>query len=223
MREAPTASFSLVLGVAMMALACGHERPLAPFDSGTVPDATARDELDAASEASTDGFCAAGDQLCNTDPSERSAHCVVVGDPPIGFSCECNPGFARVPLEPRCRAGATPCLAAAAENWPILRPLDHSDCEARTILECQGGLIYQTKQSVSRDLDELIKGCHNPFARYVRIEFAGGCPSLLEIQYDTAPDEQIADCLVGALATKRWRCAEDPNACELYEYDDLLP
>jgi hypothetical protein len=208
--------------------ACGSSRPLvaeggAPSDA----DVNARAEVEAGDAPEAVGYCSSGDRICNDDPTQSALAgvCTVFGDPPIGWGCVCNPGFSLTPPTPRgqlCRAGTT-CIAAAADAWAIKRPLDHFDCEARTILECQGASEGVGKQTVSADLTALIRSCYEPYGVWIRIEFAAGCPSLLELSNDLDLDKQIADCLVAALAAKRWRCAEDPNACELYEYDTLLP
>jgi hypothetical protein len=197
-----------------------------PADAtSAMPDAEANPFLDPSYDPSMFAVCVPGrDQTCNDNLAQSSLAgvCALVVAPVLGSSCTCNDGFSLNPKTQRCRAGATICLAAAADEWPIKKPLEHADCAARERLECANGFVGGGRQSVSRDLDALIQTCH-PYAVWIRIEFTGGCPSLLEMGRASASDVQTADCMVAALATKRWGCAEDPSACQLYEYDTLIP
>jgi hypothetical protein len=66
--------------------------------------------------------------------------------------------------------------------------------------------------------------CHLAPYDTLRVEFEDGCPRQMNLKRlgSNAPVRpDLIDCLTRELATQRWSCAADPQACSMVEYDTL--
>lgn len=106
--------------------------------------------------------------------------------------------------------------------WDVIVDLDHADCLARPTTECTLGGGSEPLPLAGQLLLFAKQICQLPSYRWVRVEFSEGCPASLSVRA-AGPgtlDPQLVDCLVAALSTQRWRCADEPR-CAVVEWDTL--
>jgi hypothetical protein len=205
------ARISVGLLFACLSIGCGSSTTLAP-------DGSPEGGADTAVEEDGAGFCTPGaDQTCNEDPSLSS----LAGTCTSRGYCICHDGFSISSKTQRCRVGNT-CVAAAADEWSFRMPIDASDCASRAPTICRN------KDLDTSDLDTLMtsSACILPVNLLIRVELAGGCPTLLQASPRglnptlSDQDTQFLSCFATQLASRRFSCAD--STCVL-EGNILLP
>ena len=216
---------AILVGVIVMS-ACGRtilDDPVGELPGASTPFADAASPRADASVATEDAArtpfgCVAGDpdQVCNENPAVNAlwGTCLQSG------GCVCNDGFSYDAATGKCRFGSL-CLASGADPWVFSTNLGLVGCGARPETACVASSNYDALQATVGTL--LMSACGLPPLIYVRVVFADGCPTLVEMKpaVGAAPlDSALTSCVTKALAQQRWRCAE-PTGCALVEWDTL--
>jgi len=112
-----------------------------------------------------------------------------------------------------------------AQPGPATVAIDHSDCAARTPINCgPPGAPSDITGTALHDQLLTFAGsmCHLPPFTWVMVTFDAGCPVLVSVENPFGqPDANLVSCLAQQLGSIRWVCAE-VTSCALVEWD-LLP
>jgi hypothetical protein len=215
----------------LLAVAAGCSRPPLGVSEGGTAGASASGGAGAAGAAgATAGVSGSGGQLacpapaaCNDDLRMSALAGTCALDPSGTYYCQCNDGFSIDMKTWRCRAGSVCDNAAKDDAWPFGLRFDTKDCASRPVTGCPDpGSAFALNQIITSAAAK--NGCPIVDLLTVRIELAGGCPTLLEARTDYLPDlpQPFLSCLGKVLGSLRVGCAPGPG-CALIENDPAGP
>jgi len=209
------ARISVGLLFACLSIGCGSSAPLVPDAGGDGAPSNISDASDAVvqePDAIGAGFCTPGaDQTCNDDPTISAFEGTCV---PQGW-CVCHDGFSINRKTNRCRVG-TYCVAAASDEWQFRMPIDAGDCASRPPTACR----KETLDTYDLEAMMMSATCFIPADFAIRIELAGGCPTLLEASSRSGrttlsdSETKFLSCFAPLIATKRFSCPDSTCVME---------